>query len=889
MMWALVWKEYREHRAAWLVLAVLSVVAMAGLREAMKLFDSAPASFDHLVAVGGIALCIYATVSGALTFANEREAGTLPFLDSVSRRRAPIWVAKVLVGVILNVCLLLCLLVFALVLDSRGMAFNPWSLFIRLCAAIIYLFPVLFCFAWALVGSALARSPFTAIGWALVITPAVAIVFGLLSGFTVLWGCVVLAVVGAGVSGLIFCRPDWNRWSSGSGMRFYLPRALAPRSLKALTWLVFRQGRARITALVIGAGVLGLFLPGTDFLLLPLVTLVIGIFCGTAVVADEQRGGTARLLADQRMPLGFMWLTKTILWCLLAAVVIGVLLLVGIGYAGAWVLQGLASGPHERLQMAWAPPIGIWTVLLLSPVYGFTIGQLMGIVARKEVIAIVVTLFLCICLIAVWMPSLVLGIDRWQLYVVPVILLIAAWLTMWPWASGRLNSLRPVLGLLACALLCCAWIAGCLWYRVAGVPDVGEPFDVKSFLAEAPTAEENQAGRLMHLALREYSEQAGKVTTALGPPKSRLFPADPAWPQNSLDYDTLLAEVLRKGWPEKAPELDRWLDQMMKLDWAKHIQQAAASPVGMLVDMNAAPLANRNDMGSNAYALPSTLAGHALQLQARGKDREALGELMAILTLSKTVRNHAGAHLFRLGANFQITALMGLEQWRKKAKPELVRQAFDQLTRYERDVPSVASNIKAQYVLALNAMVDAPTALGIFAMSDTLPHERLANQMLVLAWRTPWEQQREIRLLKLVCAGHLKALDTPLWELRKMSGRMMQPETYKLVTATSWVPPSAQQAKSLDVNTLDTMLGHSPFQFYLVWSPPLRSWDDRIRQQAEMTRIRLALDLYKAEKGRAPDSLDELVPKYFSEVPVNPLIGAPFTLKDALASDDQEK
>ena len=81
----------------------------------------------------------------------------------------------------------------------------------------------------------------------------------------------------------------------------------------------------------------------------------------------------------------------------------------------------------------------------------------------------------------------------------------------------------------------------------------------------------------------------------------------------------------------------RWLDLMMKMDWAKHCHEAAALPVGTLDDLNAGLFIDRNDIGANGYYLPRTLAGHALQLQARGRDREALSERPVLLALGVDV------------------------------------------------------------------------------------------------------------------------------------------------------------------------------------------------------------------------------------------------------------
>ncbi len=47
-------------------------------------------------------------------------------------------------------------------------------------------------------------------------------------------------------------------------------------------------------------------------------------------------------------------------------------------------------------------------------------------------------------------------------------------------------------------------------------------------------------------------------------------------------------------------------------------------------------------------------------------------------------------------------------------------------------------------------------------------------------------------------------------------------------------------------------------------------------EQEQLLRIQLALADFMATTGEAPERLDQLVPKYFDEVPKNPTTGAPF-------------
>src|SRR5262245_10705151 len=103
MIRALCWKEFREHRLVWLLVGTLTVVLVVGLAAVLAPGGlGAPGQATSLrrgllTLIEGLAVA-YGLVCGALMLAGEREAGTLPFLDTLAGRRGPLWVAKALIG-----------------------------------------------------------------------------------------------------------------------------------------------------------------------------------------------------------------------------------------------------------------------------------------------------------------------------------------------------------------------------------------------------------------------------------------------------------------------------------------------------------------------------------------------------------------------------------------------------------------------------------------------------------------------------------------------------------------------------------------------------------------------------------------------------------------------
>src|SRR5262249_3850575 len=157
--------------------------------------------------------------------------------------------------------------------------------------------------------------------------------------------------------------------------------------------------------------------------------------------------------------------------------------------------------------------------------------------------------------VGLWIPSLVFGgVHIWQLLIVPVLALLTTRLALWPWLSDRLHSGKPLATLIGAGILMILSMAGCLWYRAIEVPDVGEPFDVKGFIAGLPTPEQNVAGQLLRAAFGVLAEHKIKVETKLGP-----YQGEGYWFVRDKIFD--------QGWPKKDQEIGRWLDQIFQGDW----------------------------------------------------------------------------------------------------------------------------------------------------------------------------------------------------------------------------------------------------------------------------------------------------------------------------------
>ncbi len=97
MLVTLAWKEFREHRAIWLMMVVMTCGLGMGLAEIVAPGDPVMALAVASLSILGMAGA-YGVVCGAMMLAGEHESGTLVFLDIFLGRRHLLWLGKWCIG-----------------------------------------------------------------------------------------------------------------------------------------------------------------------------------------------------------------------------------------------------------------------------------------------------------------------------------------------------------------------------------------------------------------------------------------------------------------------------------------------------------------------------------------------------------------------------------------------------------------------------------------------------------------------------------------------------------------------------------------------------------------------------------------------------------------------
>jgi ABC-type transport system involved in multi-copper enzyme maturation permease subunit len=860
----LFWKEYREHRGVWLVLAFLGVTSVVSANVLTDWFRlRAPQETAVLFAF--LITFIYGLICGALMLAGEYENRTLEFLDILGGRRTHIWVTKATAGAAFTLAQALFLWVVLAITVSRTDSVNPFALLPGL------IFASLIAYGWGLFSSGLFRSVLVA---ALVTVPLITVallVSALLSlaanrllpgdvwrigSYDIvqlaLWGLLTAAAVAG--SWHFFCRrPIERRGRIGLG-------------LGSLLWLNWQQGRRLLLTSLIVLPWLALALLFSGVGIWPVATLLLGVAFGTAVFGGEQTDGAHRFLADQRLPLRRVWLVKTLFWFAAAAVLAGLLYGLQTALARLVGTTELVAGRPTMVQLFQSDrllslTLGWGHMLLLWGVYGFCFAQFLALLFRKTLTAVALALTLSGAVLVLWLPSVVAGgVRPWQTLLLPVALLALSGLAVRPWAADRMRGWKIAGFAVVAGLVGTAWMAANLSYRFLQYPGVGPPFDVKAFAASLPPPEKNEAGSL----IRQAAQELRPVAYHLG--LARSYQPNVTSVHSAAEKVRNQIEIFTsKGWPKgDSKELEQALDQVFSAPWYGTLQEAAAHPTGMVEDPR------QQDWGTGMhdfglfYPMITVLSARTAQFLEKDDHREALEQIKLLLAFSRNLRRGSGGQLSGFDRLAETYALDHLERWLQSVLPDrrLLQTCLTILAHHEAERFSHADQIKAQYLVTRNTLEDP---------ASWFPRTWRVPELVPNALRVPWEKERLERIVNALYAGRLNAALAGYPAVVNFYGgydawRAAQTER-RSVFHGLWLPTG--ESADLSIRTADQIERYFREQdFIRVPSPSEGTPLQLCRLRA--TRLQVALALFQVTKGRPSKTLDELVPEFLKELPLDP-------------------
>jgi hypothetical protein len=890
------WKECREQATVWVAVAALAVLALVGVRFGFADHGTPDEGMALVLVAVGLAVT-YGLVCGAMMLAGEVEGGTLAFLDTLPAPRRQVWGAKFLAGLLLALFQGLLLGVAVTVLGVAGP--GNWSalqspppdawVWLGVLSAV-----TVEAYCWGLLGSALCRhvlpavivgALFLVVPWVIALppawreeTPPLVIRLGMAAAALVM-------------SALLFTRPDRERTAVVRSTARPADNELSGSSpSKVLLWLAARQGSAWLLVLAGGAFLLALVLAGCGPIYWPVLSLLVGVACGSTVFLGEQAQGTYRFLGEQRVPLGRLWLGKTGFW-LAAAVAVGLLVLLGgVIHLGLVLMPG--AGPSATDGGSWALLAGgIHWARLLSPgtlfglwlLYGFSIALTCTLAWRNSAAALFMSLVLSAAAGAVWVPSLLAGgLPAWQVFAPPVALLAVSRLLLRPWVSDRLYTTKPLAALTLTGVLTVAWVVACLAGRVASVSDLEEPAEAATFTQAVHTfverlrkPEQNESASLIRQALARLKAEEADTDQA---PHAGVRPQAGAATRHGNHGDQV-ERVLSEGWTDRDNELGSWLDQLFPgagfrgagrrheqpgdpppSDWAVLLREGAAGPLGMIEDPRRTEWRRYPDLPGQCQWAGSLYTARALQLQDRGDDRAALAHLVTVLGLSRQLRSGGTSLAWQAGVAVEQTALTGLDHWLERVgpRPELLREALAELSRHEQALPEAPDAVLADY-LSCREMLDNPSVLlELCGYEDRSPPQRLNAALLTTAWEAPWEKARVDLLVASVFAGRLRGVETGYALMEAQRPPESWPRGPGEMALEAWRAAGGGPAGTEQKQRLARLLDNSWVGQLLApgWSVPLLQATSLCRVRGH--RVVLALLLYEAEKHEPAPTLDAL-------------------------------
>ncbi|MSR51837.1 MAG: hypothetical protein EXS09_00935 [Gemmataceae bacterium] len=849
MIPAILWKEWRDQRTI-----AVTILTFGALALGLTPLIATATSGQNVLEGGGarelMALAVAylaGSVCGSMLLADDKEIGTIEFLDSLPCTRRSLWLGKATFGLALtlSMCALIAAMAFAFkCMDSRMSAGSY---------AVLVFMAGMHGFAWGMFGGAVARSTLGAVFQgavgSCVIGIAVAIPFAVIQGpmrfgrgFSLSLYLYYAAWMLAGLvlSALVFTSIDRKRLSLGSfnASSSYAgiskPRRTWRPRLASLIWLSARQSLwvalgAWAAGLMFGAALIP---PDTIPLLIwPPATLVLGVLAGVTTLSEEQTKGVARFWAEHRLPLGRMWLTKVAFHFLLAVVAA---LLMSVPLFAVSPASPFRTKLLQQFDMGLRSNLGMF--LWFGLVYGFVMGHLSGMLFRKTIVAGLFAVLSSVILAGFLVPSLIGGgMNRWQMWLPALLLLLTARALLYPWATDRIAYRGPILRACAGVALALGSLLLGILYRIHEIPDAPDRLAESEYVEDLPGFDPSDTGRLTRAIASQY-RKAAEEAQPLFPPRQAGASSTPL---PSMDH-SLLERAATTGWTPQYQMLKPWLDRIFAEDWPSRLIELDQKPQGFFEDPREINHFSPLDDIRNLREMMLAVRIRGLQLQAEG-DPEAYARLLrGGLAAVRNARFRGSWRTPDAAIECEEVLLGGLFVWLGDldGRADLLRGVLASLVRHEREMQTNSDDFFwAERVVLANTLQQVGTWLPTHldgrppGSSGAKPPSEFEAELVAVAWNIPWERVRRERLLRLSTDTNRKIDFTFTW----LSGL------------------------HLKKNWKSERLGR------------LKESDRRGLTVRRFACIRLALHLFELERGRPAEDLNELVPEFLPSVPRDPL------------------
>jgi hypothetical protein len=536
---------------------------------------------------------------------------------------------------------------------------------------------------------------------------------------------------------------------------------------------------------------------------------------GASVFVADRRGHGYRFLAERGVRPALVWLSRHLVWAPVA----------GVGLATALLLIPWPS-PSPRTTLEAFPYAAAIVVFFML---AYAAGQFWSMLLRSGILAgfsaIVSTAVLWSWAWLMWRLGLAWW---WSVAPIPLVLMLATWLHCGDWLlewtgwRARLRVWLPV------ALVAVLLLGAFPLVRVYEVPAVEMPFPIEE-ITRAPTAQEAATGRLYEQAcprfvaweafLRSHGKDDERDPEKVRAMEQTCSPERRAWVKANERALALVVEASRMPAP--------WYLTPTPPSWKVNV------PVYL------------DKFGS-------LLLERAAQRTADGNLDGAWADLLAALRVSVHMRRSLDECTGP--DSVETDACVCLADWaaRPGQSPERLRRALRQYEALLATIPSPEVSLKWEYALRRQSLAHPDTA----ARAQWEPGARF-RAAIDAGWM-PWEKARAWRVLNLTAAQDFAALREVERALAEGRPAAAPSEEFVLRQYRLWDTTPA-------LSPWFSPEGHSLVARYL-----------RMETRRRAATLLLALEAWKAQHGRFPDTLDELAGTYLNRLPLDPYSGKPF-------------
>ncbi len=903
--WRLVWKEYRVQRPLWLALLIATPFLQAGMLGMRWVFDDFRMSpfttetANALTAIGFIASVIYLLGCSATMFSVEHETGVFDFQRVLPTNQARVFLAKV--GFAFVSCLLLTV---ALWLVTRGVFLSdgPRGSTWFGTYGLLYMAEV---FAWSIFASLLIRQPLWGViaavalqSWTMqVVLPYLTTGRAdglqwlnqerpfLVSRFLVL----AVLIVADMVLGRLWFEdrlrlPRWRfRWKPdfvpSYATNVELPAYVGQRQIgwSRLLWLSWRDGRWVMAGVLACYGYLFLTLrlPG-GFGVLALVSFVGCFVFGLFAFAPEQWGGRFRFLTERGGSPRTAWFCRQVIW--LPPIV---LMCVGT----AWKFSQEQANYQRPIAEAAVEAM----MMLVYPLIGYSAGQLAAMLFRSTVMAIAIGIGLYFvggmwgALMLSWLAPI-----WWTVGSLPAIGLFVTWLKANDWVEERRDRTarwRTALGLGVPVMLL---LISTATYRVVQIPAVTLPaeWDETPQVLARLTPAEKETLAIYRRALAEI--EAGEDWVEMYAARNeRVRKEHPNWTVSQINVETFEG-FHRDWWKQHAAAVVPLLREAHKM---------APVPLALL---DAEPATRLDEWNPDRISkLPWLMSRQAEQSLRDGELDQTWDDIVIAFELQRRFDQRAvllhEPFSGGMGSASEGYLLLTVAKWgrHKEQTRERVLAAIRKLEEILVQPGAGRRNVHHDLLEAQSILNgDERWNRYIATLNDRIPF----YEDLKISWKLwrffPWERWRAHRAVRLQAGLALSRIDQlqtlMKWNVPMPIGSQAQMAAFQKIAAQ--VPEvdriKLNAANPLDHNTpLATMLRMTLMPQNLRWDRQ----DSTLRPRLESFRatiLLLALADFHREHKRYPESLAELAPTYFAEVPRDPQTAGPFVYFPHGVSED---